>query len=245
MSPSPGPLVAQTGRAGGSHAATTRLLQAPSSSLPVCVCVGGLPIAVGSVHVPLLVLSGTAREGARLHGQRTERGLLRETATRFPCWVSASPQGKERPRNHFSSWHPSLSAKARRPLRTRVCRAPRASARPGPPRPLWLCSPRFIWPQTSHFSSLGIVVMARTEFPPSRGRRGTLTPRSCTNKPGRSFRGPASAACVAHRLRDTACHRDESASRPSQGEPGGSADGGVFSSIGFVGDDGSAEASKM
>lgn len=134
MSPSPGPLVAQTGRAGGSHAATTRLLQAPSSSLPVCVCGGGLPIAVGSVHVPLLVLSGTAREGARLHGQRTERGLLRETATRFSCWVSASPQGKERPRNRSSSWHPSLSAKARRPLRTRVCRAPRASARPGAPR---------------------------------------------------------------------------------------------------------------
>lgn len=106
MSPSPGPLVAQTGRAGGSHAATTRLLQAPSSSLP-CVCMwgrgGGLPIAVGSVHVPLLVLSGTAREGARLHGQRTERGLLRETAPRFSCWVSASPQGKESPRNRSSS----------------------------------------------------------------------------------------------------------------------------------------------
>lgn len=100
----------------------------------VCVCVGGLPIAVGSVHVPLLVLSGTAREGARLHGQRTERGLLRETATRFPCWVSASPQGKERPRNRSSPWHPSLSAKARRPLKTRVCRAPRASAHPGAPR---------------------------------------------------------------------------------------------------------------
>lgn len=43
MSPSPGPLVAQTGRAGGSHAATTRLLQAPSSSLPMCVCGGGAP----------------------------------------------------------------------------------------------------------------------------------------------------------------------------------------------------------
>lgn len=112
------------------HACSRR--QAPLSP---CVCVwGGLPIAVGSVHVPLLVLSGTAREGARLHGQRTERGLLRETATRFPCWVSASPQGKERPRNRSSSWHPSLSAKARRPLRTRVCRAPRASARPGAPR---------------------------------------------------------------------------------------------------------------
>lgn len=44
MSPSPGPLVAQTGRAGGSHAATTRLLQAPSSSLPcVRVGLGGAP----------------------------------------------------------------------------------------------------------------------------------------------------------------------------------------------------------